>query len=251
MIVKNEMERYLPLAVEHLLTYVDEVRVLDDGSTDGSFEYLSAKTGVEVLRNPGPHFFEHEGRARQNLLNFVFQAKPDYVLGIDADEFVGDPEKIRAAIDQEGRDVYLLTLVEAWKVGPGGISIRIDGLWGPRKVPMLYRAPSLWPPRRGMGEADWRIQDKQLACGREPLAVIKGAGRAPLIDTHIFHFGWTRESEREARAERYFVHDQGRFHQDRHLRSILFPDDKVGLRGLPWPEGLRPLADDLMAYSDR
>lgn len=248
MIVKNEMGRYLPLAVSHLLTYVDEIRALDDGSDDGTYEFLEETDGVEVLRNPGPHFFEHEGRARQNLLEWVFRSRPDYVLGIDADEFIGEPQKILDAI-QSQKPVYLLSLVEAWQLGVGGISIRTDGLWGPRKVPTLYQLPP-GPPRRG-NDRLWHIQDKQLACGREPIAVVRGSRGAPLINTELFHFGWARKSEREARAQRYFEHDQGRFHQDRHLQSILWPDNKVALRGYAWPIGLRDLASELIAHSDR
>lgn len=250
MITKNEMDRLLTLAVTHLLTYCQEIRVLDDGSDDGSYEWLCEQDGVEVLRNPGPSFFEHEGHARQNLLEWTMGARPDYVLAIDADELVGDPKVLLDGIGSSAEAVYTIPLVEAWKVDTGGISIRVDGLWGPRKVPSLFRPPESWPPRRG-NDRLWRIMDKQLACGREPMAVIRAGARAPVLATNVFHFGWTRESERKARAERYFVHDGGRFHQNRHLQSILNPDDKVGLRGYPWPEGLRKLAPDLIEYAAR
>lgn len=243
MIVRNEINRYLPLAVRHLLGYCDEVRVLDDGSDDGTYEWLRQVDGVSVLRNPGASFFEHEGQARQNLLEWTFKSRPDYVLAIDADEFVGEPAIIRDAI-KGGAPVYVLSLVEAWKVNAGGISIRVDGLWGPRKVPILYRVPE-------ERDRTWRIRDRQLACGREPMAVVRSSRGAPEIPAEVFHFGWTRESERQLRADRYFKHDQGRFHQDRHLQSILFPDEKVGLRGKPWPLGLREIASNLQAYSDR
>jgi glycosyltransferase involved in cell wall biosynthesis len=245
MIVKNEMNRYLPLAVSHLLTYVDEVRVLDDGSDDGTYEWLLETEGVKVLRNPGPSFFEHEGRARQNLLDWVRKSKADYALGIDADEFVGEPAVIRETMAAATMPVYLLQLVEVWKIDLGGISVRVDGLWGPRKVPMLYQLPK----GRGTGR-DWKIQDKQLACGREPIAVVKASRGAPLLDTQIFHFGWTHESERQARAERYFEHDGGQFHASRHLQSILFPDNKVSLRGYAWPHGLREISSELIEHSN-
>lgn len=241
MIVKNEINRYLPLAVEHLLTYVDEIRVLDDGSDDGTYEWLEEKERVAVLRNPGPHFFEHEGRARQNLLEWTLQGRPNYVLAIDADEFVGNPTAVKLAVEQQA-PVSILTLIEAWKVDLGGISTRVDGLWGPRKCPILYMAP-----RRT--DRGWSIPDRALACGREPISVVRASRRAPVIDTNIFHFGWTRLSERQARAERYFEHDGGKFHLSRHLQSILDPDEKVTLRGYPWPEALRPLSKDLIAYS--
>lgn len=262
LIVRNEMSRLLTLAVTHLLTYCDEIRVLDDRSDDGTFEWLRNQAGVQVLRNTGPSFFEHEGKARQALLEWTFGAGADYVLAIDADEFVGDPHLVREAIENEA-PVYLLQLVEAWKVDPGGISIRVDGLWGPRKVPILYMPPDRLPvqsaarrPQRYGTAAStdsrlWRIADRQLACGREPMAVIRAGARAPVIQTFIYHFGWTRQRERQQRAERYFEHDQGRFHQDRHLQSILFPDDKIGLRGHSWPAGLRSISDDLLAYAVR
>lgn len=241
-ITKNELDRYLPLAVEHLESYCDEIRVLDDGSTDGTFEWLSERDKVQVLRNPGPAFFEHEGRARQNLFEWTLQGRPDYVIGIDADEFLGDPDLLRQSL--AGAPVYTVHLVEAWKINPGGISVRVDGLWGARRVPVIYQAP-----RRA--DRMWRIQDKALACGREPMAVIRQAARAPHIDTQIFHFGWTRVAERQRRAERYFEHDGGKFHQNRHLQSILFPDNKIALRGYPWPPSLRPLTDTLIAYSEQ
>lgn len=252
MIVRNEINRFLPLAVEHLLTYCDEVRVLDDGSDDGTYEWLVERDGVEVFSNPGPAFFEHEGRARQNLLDWTFAAQPDYVLAIDADEFVGDPFVVREVL-KSVQPVYLLSLEEVWKVDVGGLSIRNDGLWKPRKVPVLYAPPERPRGARQSGAAhrSWRIMDRQLACGREPMAVIKAAARAPLVGTSIFHFGWMRESERHDRAERYAVHDGGKFHQNRHLQSILFPDDKVGLTGRAWPVGLREISSDLIEYAAR
>jgi hypothetical protein len=243
MIVKNEMSRYLPLAVAHLLSYVEEVRVLDDGSDDGTFEWLAEResVGVKVKRNEGPEFFAHEGRARQNLFEWTLAGRPEYILAIDADEFVGDPSVILDGI-KSGEDVYTLNLVEGWKVNPGGISIRVDGLWGPRKVPILFKAPR-------HSDRQWRIQDKALACGREPMAVIKASRGAPHLETEVFHFGWLQESERQRRAERYFEHDGGKFHQNRHLQSILFPDNKIGLRGRPWPQGLRAFSDALISHS--
>ena len=244
MMVRDELERYLPLAVTHLASYVDEIRVLDDGSTDGSYEWLEAHEKVQVLQNPGPTFFEHEGRCRQNLFEWTLKGRPDYVLAIDADEFVADPYYLRETISKGGADVYTFSLVEAWVLSDRGIDIRIDGQWGPRRVPILYRAPR-------HSDRRWRIADRKLACGREPIEVIRKSSRAPATGSTILHFGWARPSERPARAERYFVHDQGKFHQDRHLQSILWEDRRVRLKRTPWPPALKSIADELIAYSDR
>ena len=240
MIVKDEMGRYLPLAVDHLLTYVDEIRVVDDGSTDGTFEYLAAKDGVEVIRNPGPAFFEHEGKARQNLYRHTLQGLPDYVLAIDADELVTEPTYLRAAMDGAGA-VYTLSLVEAWAVSDRGIDIRVDGLWGPRKIPILYQIIRQ--------SRHWRIAPKQLACGREPEQVIQRSRRAAATGSSVIHFGWANPQERAVRAQRYYDHDNGKFHQNRHLQSILWADRRVRMRRLPWPPSLKQLESGLMAAS--
>jgi glycosyltransferase involved in cell wall biosynthesis len=236
MITRNEMGRYLPLAVAHLVTYVDEIRVLDDGSTDGSYEWLQRVDKVEVLRNPGPTFFEYESKARQALLEWTMKGQPTHVLSIDADEFVGSPDVVRRVL-QTNFPVYTLSMEEVWACSEHELCLRVDGLWGPRKCPIVWKAP------QRLEGVDWVIPDRKLACGREPLAVRRQ--KAQVSRSSVYHFGWTRRSERQARAERYFEHDQGKFHADRHLQSILNPDDKVVMASAEWPAGLENIRPEL------
>jgi len=247
MICRNEAGRYLDICVAHLLTFCDAIYVLDDGSDDGTFEWLDHEDqffrGVRVARNPGPSFFEHEGRARQNLYDFTVEdGKPDYVLAIDADEFVSDPSLIRKCCER-GDPVYTLSLIEIWHAEPGRMSVRVDGLWGPRKVPILFRP-----------ESGWKIRPRQLACGREPQEVVRLSRNAKPTGSKVLHMGWARAAEREARAARYDVHDGGRFHQDRHLQSILWEeqgDRRLRLQAERWPVELRPMADALAERTSR
>lgn len=234
-VVRDEADRYLDLWLRHLLEFVDEVRLLDDGSTDGTVE-IATREGVRIKSNPGPTFLEMESDARNELLRYTMEAEPEYVISIDADEFVGDPGLVRYAI-QRGFPVITLDMEEAWKVNEHNISVRVDGLWGARKCPIVWKAP------RQLG-GQWAIPDRKLACGREPLAVRRTKFKES--GSSVFHFGWTREEERKKRAERYFEHDRGNFHQDRHLQSILWPDDKVVMKTKPWPPGLEMFRDELI-----
>jgi glycosyltransferase involved in cell wall biosynthesis len=237
MIVRNETHRYLKPCIEHWLTYCDEIRVLDDGSDDGTFEYLGGmRKPVLVKRNPGPSFYEYESKARNELLRWTMRSKPDYVLSIDCDEFVGSPEALRVAMRSK-MYAYTLQMEEVWGATEDTLSVRVDGRWGPRPCPILWNAPAAW-------SSNWEIPDRKLACGREPRAV--RTIRARPSRTSVFHFGWTNRSEREARAERYFTHDKGRFHADAHLQSILWDDSKVKTRSQPWPGGLEAVRGELV-----
>lgn len=245
MIVKNEFDRYLKQSIEHLLTYCDEVRVLDDGSTDGGFEWLGGlNKPVFVKKNPGPSFFEHEGRARQALLEYTMTAKPDFVLSIDADEFVSDGFSLRQMITTRPQDsIFTLNMVEVWNAYPMTLDLRVDGLWGPRKCPILWRAPSQ------LG-GNWRMIDRALACGREPIAVIETRQKTG-TDVQILHFGWACKADREERAHRYEVHDAGQFHNNHHLQSILWPDGKVRCSSVSWPYSLQRVKNALLERANR
>jgi glycosyltransferase involved in cell wall biosynthesis len=227
--------------VKHLTSFCDEVRVLDDGSDDGTFEWLQEQRGVHVARNPGPAFFEFESKARQNLLEWTMEARPDYVLSIDADEFVGDPEVIRRCVN-EGKPVYTLWMQEVWSLSDERINIRMDGQWGRRLCPILWRAPASL-------SREWSIPERKLACGREPLQVRRT--RFVKSGTDVFHLGWANESERAARYERYAVHDQGKFHRDAHLQSIMWPAEKVILSSARWPVGMSVHREQLLERACR
>jgi glycosyltransferase involved in cell wall biosynthesis len=225
-VVRNEAGRYLDTWLQHVLTFCDEVRLLDDGSTDATREIAEAYHEVHVQPNQGPPFMEDESMARNQLLRWTMRGAPSYVLSIDADEFIGDTVAVRESAVQ-GHPVYALTMREVWRVDDLAVGLRVDGAWGDRFCPVLWQAPPMLHGSR------WQIPRRKLACGREPLAVRRGPSRRTGIG--IYHFGWTRTAEREARAERYFVHDGGRYHASKHLQSLLDPDDQVTLDWKPWP----------------
>ena len=229
MIVRNELGRYLEQSVGHLLEYVDELRILDDASTDGTSEWLTEvhDERMKVKRLDQSGFYEHEGRTRQRLLDWTLEADPTYILAIDADEFVADPQMVRAACTGT-TPVWTLSMEEVWELDGDCLCIREDGGWRSHPVAILW-----WP----QGGVEWSIRDTALACGRVPHVVGRQHG-APPTGTEVLHFGWANEGERERRHQRYVAHDQGRYHAGHHLDSIMWRDERVELRGREWPAAL-------------
>jgi hypothetical protein len=121
---------------------------------------------------------------------------------------------------------------EVWKADARGLWTREDGGWRRHPVPIVWRAPN----GQAVGSGIWKVRDRQLACGREPVAVARIPARQ--LPASVLHLGWTNEAERQARFDRYTVADGGRFHASAHLQSIMWPDAKVRLRRRHWPPGV-------------
>lgn len=238
LLVRNEIGRYLKLCIGHLAEFCEEIRVVDDASTDHTFDWL-ADIGhpVDVLQLPRDTFFRNEAAARQEALEWtVRHPTPTHVLAIDADEFVADGQALRRILKESAAPVFNLCMEEVWKASAATLAIRVDGGWRPTWSSCLWRVPH----NVDWSHPDWRIRARALACGREPVAVRHMAQTRQAVDTEIslFHFGWANESERAQRYERYQVADGGRFHASSHLASIMWPDEQVRLEAREWPEAL-------------
>jgi hypothetical protein len=239
LVCRNELNRYLELCVSHLLEFVDEIRIVDDGSTDGWEEALRGawgKDGNRVLakkrdRTLGGAFVNHAD-ARNELLQFTLEGWPDWILDLDFDEFVSDGAALRRRCEAPGATRLSLTMEEIWQAEPDCLCVREDGGWRSHEVMMLWK-PDM--ARRG----DLQIFDKGPATGRTPEVVSRQL--AERTGVQALHFGWTNVAERQERFERYQQADGGRFHSGAHLQSIMWPDEKITLRARPWPAGLAAL----------
>jgi len=239
-ICHNEADRYLRPCLDHLLEFCDEIRVLDDGSTDDFREigwYDDER--VQIMRNSESVFFQHEGRARQQLLEWTMEASPTHMVVVDCDEFVGDGELLRLMMQEEGTTgVWKLTMTEVWQAGEDWLAVRQDGDWKPRPAGIAFEVPpDHWQNRQT--RRHWRMNDRALACGRTPIYTTMVGNRTvsePI--TPILHFGWACEADRAARYARYVEHDGGVHHNPKHLNSIMWGDDQVKTSLMDWPEGL-------------
>lgn len=249
MIARNELGRYLPASIASLLSFCDEVRVWDDGSDDGTREYLEEIDRVEVKDGGQTSFYKHEGQARQRLLDWGALARPTHLLVIDADEIVENGQALRAAMEDPGPrrvETFQLGMQEVWAADDRGLYVRQDGGWKEHPVPIAYKAG------RGCTSCGrGRIANRALASGRVPLSVARN-GRRVETEANVLHFGWTNVADRQARYDRYVEHDGGRFHKGSHLESIMWPDDQVTVSGRAWPEDMdRATRAEVLARATR
>lgn len=236
MVVRNELDRYLRPCVEHLLEFCDEIRVLDDHSDDGSFEWLNGIVGVHVMRTDHPSFYEHEGHTRQLLLEWTMTSVPTHILAIDADEFVCEGPAVRTRVEDIGHGVASLTMQEVWKADEELLYIRQDGGWREHGVAVIFGVPETTVSDRSI-RRHWRINDRALACGRIPVWSQVRANRGPNPSIgDILHMGWANEADRDARYQRYVVHDGGKHHAGSHLESIMWGDERVRITPRIWPQ---------------
>lgn len=235
-IVRNEADRYLRPWLSHLLEFCDRVVLLDDSSDDDTFEICAAWSSRAYVYQPWPGrpmFDDHEGRARQALLDLTLEVLPEpatHVLSIDADEFVTDGAVLRRLVENDWRaPAWAMPMREVWELDGDCLCQRDDGLWRPHKVTSVWRVDN---------DRFYEIEDKALACGRTPTSV-RQIRPMFLNEPSLLHFGWTNPDTRRARYDRYMQIDGGSFHNRAHLESIMAPEDQVQLTGLRWPEGLK------------
>ena len=91
-IVKNE-EKNLPRSIESLKSQVDEIIVVDTGSTDKTVE-IAESTGAKVIKT----VWQDDFSTPRNLA--IENAGGDWIIFIDADEYFAKPKKVRSAIEK-------------------------------------------------------------------------------------------------------------------------------------------------------
>ncbi len=195
--VRNEMQ-HLPGFVANVAPQVDGVIALDDGSQDGSSEFLEACSSViEVLRvAPDRPVWDEPGNHRA-LVAAALHHGAEWILCLDADERLERDFRLRAErVIRRGRllgySAYAVRLRELWD-SPD--AFRIDGIWGRKAMARLFKA-----------RHDHDFDPRPLHGLKAPLQARRN-GRYPLADLSIYHLGMIRPEDRLARRRRYEVAD--------------------------------------------
>jgi glycosyltransferase involved in cell wall biosynthesis len=137
---------YLPAAVESILgqTYRDfEFLIIDDGSSDGSADYLRS------LRDPRVKLSVRENRGLGATLNELFRnSQTEYVARMDADD-ICQPRRLekQMAFLRDHRDMVMLGTGIDFMVGNSFVKGRLPGVEHSRiRLRLLQKRPGVYHP---------------------------------------------------------------------------------------------------------
>ncbi|NCB52271.1 MAG: glycosyltransferase [Clostridia bacterium] len=199
MLVRNEADRYLRASLGSLLKVCDKVVVLDDHSKDDTPD-ICRKLGAEVWQSEA-RFSDCEWTVRQQLWHLVTETADagDWIVSLDADEIITEPEELR---DE------LRTIGGSWP-GVSAVGMRLFDMWGEDH----YRDDALWCAHKGVWvravrydpliPEDWR--QSKLHCGSFPYHYMQYLRM--LASSRILHYSYATPEDRRRKYEWYIKTD--------------------------------------------
>lgn len=192
--VRDGME-FLPGYFANVVPQMDGVVALDDGSTDGSVDFLAGRAEVfDLLRNPPERAHWDEMGNHRRLVEAAGRHGAEWALCLDADERLERDFRIRAErVIRRGR-----------LLGRTSFAVRLRELWA---APDRYRADGIWgrkaPPRLFRIRPDHVFDTASVHGIKVPLQERPYA----LADLVVYHLGMLTPERREQRRARYEAAD--------------------------------------------
>lgn len=183
--------RHLPGYLANVAPQVDGIVALDDGSRDGSGEFLEGRPEVvELMRNSPDRLRWDEVANHRQLVSTALRHGGDWAICLDHDErlerdFRARAERVIARGSQVGSEAFGVRVRELWDTRD---RFRADGIWGQKTKASLFRL-----------RADHEFDPRPLHAHKAPLQE-RPFRRADLL---VYHLGMLTAADREARRARY------------------------------------------------
>ena len=216
---KDEMGRYLTDVVPIWQDFADDILVVDDGSTDGSYEYLMEQ-GCDVRRNYGEPMFGHEGDIRNYLWQLATQQPHDWLLWLDTDMYpASNPRRFMPMLEESHVNAAFFHYVDLWGDGV----YREDNWW------YAHLRPRCWGVRNP-GPNDYKVQDRGWHSGHIPIEAIKKPFATFPATCSLMHLAYATEEGRYRQHDKYrSLYDAGHLTQVEweHAQTIIDSDPNL------------------------
>ncbi|MCI0184443.1 glycosyltransferase [Sulfoacidibacillus ferrooxidans] len=194
--VRNESHRYIRQVLDDLSEYVDEIVIVDDGSTDDTAAICASYPKVVSLgRSDASLYGINEMALKLRLFRRTLATRPDWILAIDADECFEPRFKddVRGMINQTLLDWYAFRFYHFWH---STTHYRVDKLWAPVQYgPRLFRY---------LPQATYRWNHQALHGGSLPMNLVSEfPGTSSSL--RIKHFGYAGSVEETLRKYQFYV----------------------------------------------
>ena len=212
LLMKNEERHFLREMLDSASKYCDNFVILDDNSTDNSFEIAKSYKNVEIIKKTiGESFIQNESRPRYELFNLTMQTNPEYIIALDADEILDQngERNIRELIRSNATyDWFSFEFNHFWWDTK---HVRMDGYWNPPKGPRMFRYDK---------NVNYNWRNTILHCGSIPQEVLQKQGT--YSGFRIKHYGYAKSpAEIKAKQDFYLEKDpQGKLCFMSHYLSM-------------------------------
>lgn len=204
--IKNEA-RWIRAVLESALKVCERVYVLDDHSTDGTFD-ICAGLGDRVRVFSSSFHSLDEARDKNWMLEVIrLGSKAEWVLAIDGDELLMDHAELVATTESGRDDCYALRVLYLWDRKD---QVRTDGVYGRFWRPSLFRLSA-------SGNFQTTRNGGNFHCGNVPRELSKSAGRS---EVRLLHFGYMDARDRRRKFDWYNENDPNNVIEDQYVHMI-------------------------------
>jgi hypothetical protein len=174
---------------------VDGIVALDDGSTDGTLEFLAeCPSVIDLVRVPADRPGWDEVGNYRRLLGAALAHCPAWTVVLDVDDRVERDFRARAERTirrgrWRSRRAYAVRVRELWDAPD---QYRADGMWGRKCQSRLFEL-----------RHDHVVDESEFHAQKAPLQFRDRHGNYPLADLELYHLHMLTAQSREARRLRY------------------------------------------------